>query len=103
MNSPAKPEMSHEEMAELVAFPHSHMIDSRASDVLIANIAQALRDERRKVVEECAKVAKSQGQIYHNNMEGAGQPEFGQMDFAMGACHYIEMRIRALMEVSEEK
>jgi hypothetical protein len=49
-----------------------------------------------------AGVKKSEGEcfdqadIYLNNREGAGEPQFGQFDFAVAACHNLKRRIRKL-------
>jgi hypothetical protein len=51
---------------------------------------------RSKTLEEAAKVLDRQAESYFSQMEGQGMPEFGQLEFAMGACRHVAKVLRSM-------
>lgn len=52
----------------------------------------------RWAFEHAAQAADIRREEYHSVLERLGQPEFGQVEFAMGACVLVAYDIRALGE-----
>lgn len=62
---------------------------------LIGAIETALLEAKREAYEDAAQAMRRQGDSYHSQMEGKGEPEFSRLDFAIGACHHMEKVFRA--------
>lgn len=82
------PPMDHEAVAREIVEQHSYCIDTSFGNAneLIKSIATALREERARAIEECAKVAE------HHAMENGPSQVF-----TMGG-HAIASKLRALKD-----
>lgn len=63
---------------------------------IVDKVAAAIREAEAAAYERAAKVAQDFEESYWSQMEGQGEPEFGQLEFAAQASAHISIRIRAL-------
>jgi hypothetical protein len=86
---------SHTQRAEIIAFPHSQLIEPRAADCLIANIATALEEVERETIERVARIFEGNEQTFSTDIDS--------VDFTYRVMAIISENIRSLLSPKPEK